>query len=490
MLHRALFALSLLAASVLAAQEPAPRHFSVVGSVRDSIADRPLADAMVQLVRTDQLTKAWSVKTDTRGRFRIDSVQPGEYFMSFFHPAVDSLEVQAPVRRVRLGARDPERVDLGIPGAERVIAALCPGTQPSDSSAVLVGAVRDADTGEPVSGASVVAQWVDFVIDEEGFRTVPQGVRTSSGANGTFALCRLPASGGAAVRVSADTRASGELQVDFDARPILRRDFTVAEGTTTLSVVRDTSGATVRSDTVLRGPARLTGTVLNESGDPVRDAVVEVWRTGLSTTTDEAGSFDLANLPVGTHALVVRRIGFAPQQIPVHLAARSPSSANVVLEKPVRMLDAVRVSATTLFSRRRAELEQRRRRGFGRFFTREELDRNTGLRLSDLMRRVPGVRVYSSPTGNVVVFQRGSSFSGPCRPTVFLDGMRLGSDEDLDFLANLSSLEAVEVYTSATQTPPEFWGGACGSLVLWTRMDGAWPDPKTQQPAEKPDPER
>ena len=63
MLRRALLALSLLAAPVLAApvlaaQEPASRHLSVVGSVRDSITDRPLADAMVQLVRTDQLTKA------------------------------------------------------------------------------------------------------------------------------------------------------------------------------------------------------------------------------------------------------------------------------------------------------------------------------------------------------------------------------------------------------------------------------------------------
>jgi hypothetical protein len=88
--------------------------------------------------------------------------------------------------------------------------------------------------------------------------------------------------------------------------------------------------------------------------------------------------------------------------------------------------------------------------------------------------------VYSSPTGNVVVFQRGSSFSGPCRPTVYLDGMRLGTAEDLDFLANVNTLEAVEVYTSAGQAPVEFWSGGCGSLVLWTRMEGGRPVPKAK----------
>lgn len=473
---RAFLALALLGAPVvLAAQEPTARHISVVGSVRDSIADRAVVGAVVQMVRTDAMRTAWSTRTDDRGRFRFDSIAPGEYFATFFHPAVDSLGVQAPVRRVRLGARDPERLDLGIPALERVMTALCPDTRPTDSAAVLVGEVRDADTGAPIAQAIVLAHWVDFVIDQEGLRTVPQGVQTSTGSEGGFALCQLPANGQVAVQASAGTRATGVLEVDFKTRSIVRRDFTLAEGTT----------STTGRDSVLRGPARLTGVVLNESNRPVRDAIVEVMRTGISTSTDTAGRFELANLPVGTHALEVRRIGFAPQHIPVHLAARKPSIISVVLEQPVRMLAAVQVTET-LYSRRRTEIERRRRRGFGHFITREELDRSAASQLSDILRRVPGVRVYSSPTGNVVVFQRGSSMSGPCRPTVYLDGMRLGSTEDLDFLANVSSLEAVEVYTGAGQTPVEFWsGGGCGSLVLWTRVEGARPVP-TAKPDSSP----
>ena len=477
MRSRAFLALALLGAPViLPAQEPATR-ISVVGNVRDSIADKSLVGAVVQIVRTDAIRSAWSARTDDRGRFRFDSIAPGEYFATFFHPAVDSLGVQAPVRRVRLGARDPERLDLAIPGAERVIAALCPGTQPSDSAAVLVGEVRDADTGLPVASATVVGYWLDFIIDQEGFRTAPQGMKTSTSSDGAFALCHLPAGGQVAVQATAGVRATGTLEVAFKARSIIRRDFTLGEGTTAVAAGGDTSGA-IR-DTVLRGPARLTGTVLSESNRPVRDAIVEVVRTGISTSTDTAGRFQLANLPVGTHALEVRRIGFAPQHIPVQLASRSPSIVRVVLEKPVRMLDAVRVTET-VYSRRQTEIDRRRRRGFGHFITRQDLERRAGSQLSDILRMVPGVRVYSSPTGNVVVFQRGSSFSGPCRPTVYLDGMRLGTNEDLDFLANVSSLEAVEVYAGAGQAPVEYSGGGCGSLVLWTRMDGGRPAPKAQ----------
>src|SRR5688500_15093700 len=137
MIARLSFACALViapAAALLAQESATGRHISVVGEVYDSLAGRPLATALVQLVRTNALQLARSAVTDSRGRYRIDSVVPGEYFMSFFHPVVDSLAVQAPVRRVVLGARDPERVELGLPAAERIIAAHCPGLPPFDSS--------------------------------------------------------------------------------------------------------------------------------------------------------------------------------------------------------------------------------------------------------------------------------------------------------------------------------------------------------------------
>jgi protocatechuate 3,4-dioxygenase beta subunit len=475
MVVRALLACTLCTPLLLFAQEPASEpHIAVVGEVYDSVANRPLADALVQLVRTTALHTARSATTDERGRYRIDSVVPGEYFVSFFHAALDSLSVQAPVRRLALGARDPERVDLGIPGVERIIAALCPNLPAFDSSAVMVGEVRDADTGTPIANAKVIAEWVDFVLDDR-FRVEPQRVQTATGPAGAYALCSLAAGGDVAVRAESDPRSTGRLEVPIAPRSIVRRDFTLGEGSTFVTVAGEAADGRTRVDTLLRGPARIAGTVLNESGRPVSDAIVEVWRTGLSTRTDAAGRFELATLPAGTHALEVRRIGFAPHQFPVHLAARAPTSVSVVLEKPVRLLDAVQVSARTLYSRRQTEVEQRRRRGFGDFIMRDELERNPSASITDVLRRIPGVRVYPSQGGDVVTFARGTSFSGPCRPTVYLDGHRLGSGENLDFVATVSSLEAIEVYKNASAAPVEFWSGGCGAIVLWTRIEPKLP---------------
>ena len=227
--------------------------------------------------------------------------------------------------------------------------------------------------------------------------------------------------------------------------------------------------------------------MLNEAGQPVGDAIVELSQTGLTSRTDASGRFELASLPVGTHTLEVRRIGFAPQRLPVHLASQSPTSVSVQLDKPVRLLDAVRVSARTIYSRRQMEIERRRSRGQGHFIMRHELERYPASRLTDVLRRIPGVNVYASPTGDVVTVSRGqSSMSAACRPTVYMDGHRLGSAEDVDALASVSSLEAVEVYTSAGQTPVEYLGGGCGAIVLWTRMEPAYPKvPKSRKGKEQ-----
>ena len=483
--RRALWCLLLSIPVAGLAQEAAPRRvLSVVGEVYDSVGNRPLAGAVIQIVRTDAIQIARSVVADGRGRYRVDSIAPGEYFVSFFHAALDSLAVQAPVRRVVLGARDPERVELGIPGAERIIAALCPRLPPFDSSAVIVGEVRDPDSGAPLPGVAVTARWIDLVFADR-FRVEPQQARTMTGPNGVFALCSLPPNGEVAIRAESGERATGLLEVTLSARSIVRRDLAIGEGSTFVTLAGEVVDGRARMDTLLRGPARLSGTVINEAGRPVSGAIVEVWQTGLTTNTDSSGRFDIGTLPVGTHSLEVRRIGFAPHRIPVHLAGRSPTAVQVVLDKQVRMLDAVRVSAQTLYSRRQVEIEQRRQRGFGHFIMRDELERSPNARVTDMLRRVPGVRIYQNQGGDIVTFARGLTASGPCRPMLYLDGHRLGTSENIDFVAMVSSLEAIEVYTSAAQAPAEYWGGSCGTIVLWTHVEPKLPKPRKPK-KEKP----
>lgn len=465
------------------AQEVTPAtlpRVSLVGEVYDSIGNRPFVGAVVQLVPTDGRRAAWSVSSDARGRYRIDSIIPGDYLVSFFHPVLDSLAILAPIRRVSLGFRDPQVVDLALPGARRVLAALCPDGVSTDSVAAVVGDVRDVDTGAPLADVAVVAQWIDYVIDST-FRAEPQQVVTTTARDGSFILCGLPGGGEVGIRALDTTRATGRVDLSLGPLEIARRDLRLGDGTTRVTVVGERTEARLRVDTLLRGPARLTGSVRSHEDKPVSNAIVEVWNTGMSTSTDGSGHFELRSLPVGSHMLEVRRIGFVPQHRVVQLASQSPTTVGIMLDEPVRVLEAIRVTARTVYSRREVEMARRRRLGFGHFIDREELVRSASMRVADVLRRVPGVRVLPSPSGEVVVFRDGASFSGPCHPVVYLDGMRLGTDNDINFVTMATSLDAIEVYTSAAQTPPEYWGGTCGAILLWTRMDLPRPRGRRQE---------
>jgi len=89
----------------------------------------------------------------------------------------------------------------------------------------------------------------------------------------------------------------------------------------------------------LRGPARLTGRVINAAGAPVANARVDVSGTGAATLSREDGSFGFTDLPSGTQALVVRQLGFEPVEMPVELSGRTPKQITVTMSKPARVLD-------------------------------------------------------------------------------------------------------------------------------------------------------
>ena len=54
----------------------------------------------------------------------------------------------------------------------------------------------------------------------------------------------------------------------------------------------------------------------------------------------------------------------------------------------------------------------------------------------------------------------------------YVDGMKYDSHgEDMDQLFQPAELEAIEVYKSALDTPPQFQSGQaqCGTILLWTK---------------------
>src|SRR5258706_240168 len=64
------------------------------------------------------------------------------------------------------------------------------------------------------------------------------------------------------------------------------------------------------------GPAvqlgSIAGTVTAEAGTPLQRASINVIGTRLSTETDAAGRYSISSVPVGTHRLRARMLGYAP----------------------------------------------------------------------------------------------------------------------------------------------------------------------------------
>jgi hypothetical protein len=129
----------------------------------------------------------------------------------------------------------------------------------------------------------------------------------------------------------------------------------------------------------------------------------------------------------------------------------------------------------------------RRDQGNGTFLTRAEIDDFSPQEVTDVLRHAASVIVTSNPsfgrTGGVggrdmrrftvrITRGVGSFRSQVCPPLYFLDGVLLGSDEEVvvDEVLSVTDLEALEVHRGAS-IPAQFnvTGSSCGVLAFWTR---------------------
>lgn len=217
--------------------------------------------------------------------------------------------------------------------------------------------------------------------------------------------------------------------------------------------------------------ATLTGVVRDTSGAPVFLAHV-VFRA-LHTASDSAGRFTLAGLPAGSVTVLVRRLGYEPRDMPVTLTAGGTESLTIVMASLPRDLPGVTTEAAS-GNFHLAEFFRHRENGLGRYFDRAELVRMRASRISDVVRRVPGVRIVTDRSGRTLVRMGRTSGGRDCPPDIWVDGVRTASMYVDDF--PLLDVEAMEVYRGLSGLPPEYnnrtGNPACGAIILWTRLPG------------------
>ena len=453
---RYLFLALLLPAASLGAQA------TVLGTVTDSLGHHPVAGALVQIAGSGSFVKSGT--TDSLGSYRFADVPPGTYLLGFFHPTLDSLGLDVSPKQVTVVGASEQRIDLAIPPAQRIAGQLCHDTKDRDSTGLLIGHLRDADTRSPRKG-SVTVLWMELTIGQGGIRRDRQQVPIKTDDLGWFAMCGLPSDAVLQASAQAGDEESGAVELQVPAAGLLLRDFLVSRADSLVPVYDDSSAVkgVLPLPMLRRGSARVSGVVHNDKGRPVANAQVSVPGTGVDGRTEETGTFQLGGLPSGTQTVEVRAIGFEPKRVAVDLTRERLTTVDVVLDRPVQTLDAVKIYGKG--NSAMAEFQRRLKAGWGHILTPADIARRNAFQATDLFRTIPGVRVAQGRGFSNTILVRG------CKPTVYLNGMRMDDEaaSDIDMLVTASELTAVEVYTAASR-PAEFFGNSCGSVVLWAGM--------------------
>jgi hypothetical protein len=451
----------------------------VTGFVYDSIARTFLGGVMVQYVGADDSaqSRAFSVRSDSSGRYLLTDVAPGRYLAGFFHTMTDTLGIETGPRVVDVRPGE-QHINLATRSPKTVIRSMCPPGDPADSTGLVIGHVRDAETDDPVMGASVVIEWSETVLEGVNMHSRVARLTEQTHGPGWFAICGVPSDALLSARAAKDADSSGFVMVNVPTDGVRHLTFLIG-GATAVPIGPDAPRAagdtTPGPLTVLRGRARLTGTIRDEKGRPVENAHALIWGTELEAVTNARGVFTLDSLPGGTHTLEVRAVRYMPVHSTVQLSARRPAMAEVKLAQRAVTLSTVTVRGELVYSKRLATFEERRGEGWGlvgHFMSPAEIERRPRTRLSGLLQGITGVLVDNRRGGATVRMRSSGDPNSYCTPSLYVDGTR---DVVADFNAYHSDeIAGIEVYVRDSWRPSEFLdSNSCGAIAVWTRAPPA-----------------
>jgi outer membrane receptor for Fe3+-dicitrate len=229
--------------------------------------------------------------------------------------------------------------------------------------------------------------------------------------------------------------------------------------------------AELPASSVLAQSGSVTGIVFGADSEPLSRARLRIAGTAVATSAGAGGGFLLIEVPAGRQMLDVRRIGYAPVQLPIDVRPGDTLRLRVVLLALALELEAVDVRSDVPAPLR--GFEERRARGPGVFFTRDDITRMQPRQLTDVLRRVPGVQVRSvngTYGDNQLVTMRGSR----CQMMFYVNGspLPISSDIPINHFVAVEEVVAIEVY-APSEMPPQFnsttFNARCGLVGVWTK---------------------
>ena len=465
---------------VVPAAPPIPLA-SLSGTVYDSLHVAPLAGATVSVEGTDRVTV-----TSRLGIFMLDSVVPGAGLrVRVDHVLLDSIGIVMVTQPFELKDGDSPTIKLAIPSSASLVEVSCSAARRALGPSAVIGRLLDADTDDPVAGARVSVAWLEMSINA-GLRKVPRVREALSGADGVYRICGLPSQIEGTLQASLKGVSTSEVRVKFEGQPLVVQGLKIGNANTVIASATDTAavrrqkeataGPSFSAARLQSGNASLTGRVVNANGQPVAGARVDVIGTAGATLTKDNGEFILAGLPSGTQSVVVRQIGYAPEERAVELSTRAVARVEVKMERPATVLSAVVVKADRDIGLDRIGFSQRKRVGGGYYITADDIQKRAPNLLTDLFRTVPGLRVSPGGNGTDYVIESSRSATGGC-VRYYVDGAVFEAvfPGDVDRLVPPWEIAAIEVYNGIS-VPAQFQAAgssSCAAIVIWskTRVD-------------------
>jgi TonB-linked SusC/RagA family outer membrane protein len=207
----------------------------------------------------------------------------------------------------------------------------------------------------------------------------------------------------------------------------------------------------------------VSGTVTNESGEPIPGATVVIKGTSMGTITDADGSFDLMNVELG-QTLVFSFVGMQTQEIVVG----NQSTFKITLsESTIGLEEVVAIGYGTM---KKSDLT-----GSVSSVRAEELEAVPVYNMEQALKAgASGVRVTQNsgnPGGRIEVRIRGgNSMIGDNQPLYVVDGFPVVGE--INFL-NPSDIESVDILKDASATAIYGARGANGVVIITSKRGKA-----------------
>ena len=430
------FLFSLLWASAAHAQLA-----TAVGVVVDSVRGRPLVGATIVVSGAEA-----QGLSDSSGRFRIDSIPPGDHTMAVLHPWLDEMGFSLTTNKIAFAPGATMAVVLATPSAQTWIGRRCSDAERQDGTDAIVGHVLQLTSDDPATGALVHYSAVVIVAGKDvGFHHSTITRDAAASPSGDFIVCGVPTGALGTIRATKGRVSTGDMPVDLS---------NAALASVTLRLAPD--------DTLPTHAGVVTGRIVDDAGAPVPAARVTLRGGEQSTQATDNGTFTLRALPLGSQMLDIDKLGYPRTAAPVVVLGSQPAVVSIALTAKAVSAEGSLVGVGFV---------RRRDAGGGVFITADTITKRKARYLADLQPLLPGLMADPSSYGPML----RPTWSGMERCLLYLvDGLRYPSPARFNAEWPASAIVGVEYYQYG-HIPKELadryqirdWFH-CSMLAIWT----------------------